>query len=404
MNTLSRNRTYKKRKSKRTSKRTSKRKSKKRSRKKKYKVKSKRCKKYSKTTEPKCDNQDNCLWIIGKGCSFNEHITKKNIKKTDYIEQKKIDTKMDTKHKRKNDTINKEIKELLSKYLPKSITIKDEIKKNTKSKKNFTISNYNIPINKKLIKLDRKRKKVMLNKKALNYFNILVSQNPFEIGGNLDFNLNNLFERSSSILGNKESVVLNIYDYEVPYHTHHLQLLSKNGLIFNTPSVGDYENETFLGDLGIYLWHTLREDKYLQQCNVVFAPDGVYVWYYSQKLYAAFKKYNNKYTQFKKKFFKIYKKIFTSQLHYNRLLEPFFNNYWIKHLEKIGIIMFKYTDDKYNYGLNWNTTWDIQDNKTINAIENIKTKTIPKILKGENVYPNNVPLYIVPIEPLERLN
>ena len=85
MNTLSRNRTYKKRKSKRTSKR----KSKKRSRKKKYKVKSKRCKKYSKTTEPKCDNQDNCLWIVGKGCSFNEHITKKNIKKTDYIEQKK---------------------------------------------------------------------------------------------------------------------------------------------------------------------------------------------------------------------------------------------------------------------------------------------------------------------------
>ena len=66
--------------------------------------------------------------------------------------------------------------------------------------------------------------------------------------------------------------------------------------------------------------------------------------------------------------------------------------------------MFKYTDDKYNYGLNWNTTWDIQDNKTINAIENIKTKTIPKILKGENVYPNTVPLYIVPIEPLERLN
>jgi len=311
---------------------------------------------------------------------------------------------MDTKHKRKNDTINKEIKELLSKYLPKSITIKDEIKKNTKSKKNFTISNYNIPINKKLIKLDRKRKKVMLNKKALNYFNILVSQNPFEIGGKLDFNLNNLFERSSSILGNKESVVLNIYDYEVPYHTHHLQLLSKNGLIFNTPSVGDYENETFLGDLGIYLWHTLREDKYLQQCNVVFAPDGVYVWYYSQKLYTTFKKYKNKYAQFKKKFFKIYKKIFTSQLHYKRLLEPFFNNYWIKHLEKIGIIMFKYTDDKYNYGLNWNTTWDIQDNKTINAIENIKTKTIPKILKGENVYPNTVPLYIVPIEPLERLN
>ena len=244
----------------------------------------------------------------------------------------------------------------------------------------------------------------MLNKKALNYFNILVSQNPFEIGGKLDFNLNNLFERSSSILGNKESVVLNIYDYEVPYHTHHLQLLSKNGLIFNTPSVGDYENETFLGDLGIYLWHTLREDKYLQQCNVVFAPDGVYVWYYSQKLYTAFKKYKNKYTQFKKHFFKLYKNIFTQQLHYNRLSEPFFNNYWIKHLEKIGIIMFKYTDDKYNYGLNWNTNWDIEDNKTINAIENIKTKTIPKILKGENVYPNTVPLYIVPIEPLERLN
>ena len=222
MNTLSRNRTYKKRKSKRTSKR----KSKKRSRKKKYKVKSKRCKKYSKTTEPKCDNQDNCLWIVGKGCSFNEHITKKNIKKTDYIEQKKIDTKIDTKHKRKNDTINKEIKELLSKYLPKSITIKDEIKKNTKSKKNFTISNYNIPINKKLIKLDRKRKKVMLNKKALNYFNILVSQNPFEIGGKLDFNLNNLFERSSSILGNKESVVLNIYllvRYAINIFLNHLK-------------------------------------------------------------------------------------------------------------------------------------------------------------------------------------
>jgi hypothetical protein len=405
MNTLPKNNTYKKRSSKRRKKQTSRRKSKKRSRKKKYKVKSKKCKKYSKHKEPKCDNQDKCLWIVGKGCSFNEYITKKNIKKTDYIEQKKnIDVKKNNKQIKKETKINKEIKELLTKYLPKNITINDEIKKNTKSKKDFTISNYNIPINKKLIKLDRKRKTVMLNKKVLHYFNVLVSQNPFEIGGKLDFNLDNIFERSSSFLGAKDSVVLNIYDYEVPYHTHPLVLLSKNGLIFNTPSVGDYEKETFLGDLGIYLWHTLRTDKYLQQCNIVFSPDGIYVWYYSQELYTTFKKYKDKYSQFKKQFFKLYKKVFTHQLHYNRLLEPFFNNHWIKQLEKIGILMFKYTHDKYNYGLNWNTHWDIQDNKTIDAIEHIKTKTVPKILKGVNVYPNEVPLYIVPIEPLERLN
>ena len=405
MNTLPKNNTYKKRSSKRKKKQTSRRKSKKRSRKKKYKVKSKKCKKYSKHKEPKCDNQNKCLWIVGKGCSFNEYITKKNIKKTDYIEQKKnIDVKKNNKQIKKETKINKEIKELLTKYLPKNITINDEIKKNTKSKKDFTISNYNIPINKKLIKLDRQRKTVMLNKKVLNYFNVLVSQNPFEIGGKLDFNLDNIFERSSSFLGAKDSVVLNIYDYEVPYHTHPLVLLSKNGLIFNTPSVGDYEKETFLGDLGIYLWHTLRTDKYLQQCNIVFSPDGIYVWYYSQELYTTFKKYKDKYSQFKKQFFKLYKKVFTHQLHYNRLLEPFFNNHWIKQLEKIGILMFKYTHDKYNYGLNWNTHWDIQDNKTIDAIEHIKTKTVPKILKGVNVYPNEVPLYIVPIEPLERLN
>tara|TARA_B110001450_G_scaffold250491_1_gene269242 strand:+ start:810 stop:2027 length:1218 start_codon:yes stop_codon:yes gene_type:complete len=405
MNTLPKNNTYKKRSSKRRKKQTSRRKSKKRSRKKKYKVKSKKCKKYSKHKEPKCDNQDKCLWIVGKGCSFNEYITKKNIKKTDYIEQKKnIDVKKNNKQIKKETKINKEIKELLTKYLPKNITIKDEIKKNTKSKKDFTISNYNIPINKKLIKLDRQRKTVMLNKKVLHYFNVLVSQNSFEIGGKLDFNLDNIFERSSTFLGAKDSVVLNIYDYEVPYHTHPLVLLSKNGLIFNTPSVGDYEKETFLGDLGIYLWHTLRTDKYLQQCNIVFSPDGIYVWYYSQELYTTFKKYKDKYSQFKKQFFKLYKKVFTHQLHYNRLLEPFFNNYWIKQLEKIGILMFKYTHDKYNYGLNWNTHWDIQDNKTIDAIEHIKTKTVPKILKGVNVYPNEVPLYIVPIEPLERLN
>ena len=405
MNTLPKNNTYKKRSSKRKKKQTSRRKSKKRSRKKKYKVKSKKCKKYSKHKEPKCDNQNKCLWIVGKGCSFNEYITKKNIKKTDYIEQKKnIDVKKNNKQIKKETKINKEIKELLTKYLPKNITINDEIKKNTKSKKDFTISNYNIPINKKLIKLDRQRKTVMLNKKVLNYFNVLVSQNPFEIGGKLDFNLDNIFERSSSFLGAKDSVVLNIYDYEVPYHTHPLILLSKNGLIFNTPSVGDYEKETFLGDLGIYLWHTLRTDKYLQQCNIVFSPDGIYVWYYSQELYTTFKKYKDKYSQFKKQFFKLYKKVFTHQLHYNRLLEPFFNNHWIKQLEKIGILMFKYTHDKYNYGLNWNTHWDIQDNKTIDAIEHIKTKTVPKILKGVNVYPNEVPLYIVPIEPLERLN
>ena len=66
--------------------------------------------------------------------------------------------------------------------------------------------------------------------------------------------------------------------------------------------------------------------------------------------------------------------------------------------------MFKYTNKKYTYGLSWNEYWDIHNETTYTAIQNIKTKTVPKILKGDLEYPNNVPLYIVPIEPLERLN
>ena len=383
-------------------KRKIKKKSKKRSRKKKYNVKSKKCKNYSKKKSPKCDNQEQCIWIIGKGCSFNEYIKKSNIKKTDYIEHnKKQKIKKITKKEIK---INKEIKKILTRYLPKEIVINDELKKETLSKKDFSVSNYNIPVNKKLIKLDRERKKVLLTKKVLTYFNKLVVHNSFEIGGKLDFNLDNLFERSTNYLGAIDSVILHIYDYEVPYHTHPLSLLSKKELIFNTPSVGDYEKETFLGDLGIYLWHTLRTDKYLQQCNIVFSPDGVYIWYYSQKLYTTFKKYKDNYLQFKKHYFTLYKNIFDHNHHYSRLLDPLLNNHWIKNLEKMGIFMFKYTNKKYTYGLSWNEYWDIHNETTYTAIQNIKTKTVPKILKGDLEYPNNVPLYIVPIEPLERLN
>jgi len=318
------------------------------------------------------------------------------------LEQKK--EKNIKKPTNKQIKVNSEIKKVLMRYLPKNIKIKDDIIKEQLTKKQISVSNYNIPINKNLIKLDRRRKKVLLNKKALDYFNKLVTYNSFEIGGKLDFNLDNLFERSTSYLGATDSVVLNIFDYEVPYHTHPLVLLSKNELIFNTPSVGDYEKELFLGDLGIYLWHTLRTDKYLQQCNIVFSPDGVYVWYYSEDLYTTFKKYKDNYTQFKKHYFKVYKSIFDHNLHYNRLLEPIFNNNWIKNLEKIGIFMFKYTNKKYNYGLDWNTYWDINNETTYNAIQQIKLKTVPKILAGESIYPTNVPLFIVPIEPFERLN
>ena len=374
---------------------------KRRSRKKKYKVKSKKCKKYSKSKEPTCDNQTNCIWIVGKGCSFKEYIKKNNIKKSANIEHhKEVFIKTPTKKQVK---VNNNLKKVLMKYLPKNITIKDDIITDSLSKKLFSVSNYNIPINKNLIKLDQQRTSVILNKKALQYFRNLVNNNTFEIGGKLDFNLDNLFERSTTFLGQMTSVVLNIYDYEVPYHTHPLVLLSEHG-IFNTPSVGDYEDETYLGDLGIYLWHTLRTDKYLQQCNIVFAPDGVYVWYYSQELYNTFKKYKNNYTLFKKHYFKLYKKIFDYKLHTRRLVDPLFNNHWIKNLEKMGIFMFKYTNKKYSYGLDWNTYWDIHDPQTYKAVQKITKKTIPKILKGVNLYPDVVPLYIVPIEPLEALN
>jgi len=387
-------------KSARKSKRKSKRK-KKRSRKKKYKVKSKKCKKYSKSKEPRCDSQTSCIWIVGKGCSFNEYIKKNNIKKSASLEHhKEVFIKTPSKTQVK---INNDLKKILMKYLPKNITIKDDIVKDSVSKKHFSISNYNIPVNKNLIKLDQQRTSVILNKKALQYFRNLVNNNTFEIGGKLDFNLDNLFERSTTFLGKMSSVVLNIYDYEVPYHTHPLVLLSEQG-IFNTPSVGGYEDESYLGDLGIYLWHTLRTDKYLQQCNIVFAPDGVYVWYYSQELYNTFKKYKNNYTLFKKHYFKVYKKIFDYKLHTSRLVDPLFNNHWIKNLEKMGIFMFKYTHQKHSYGLDWNTYWDIHDAQTYKAVQKITKKTIPKILKGVNVYPDIVPLYIVPIEPLEALN
>ena len=66
--------------------------------------------------------------------------------------------------------------------------------------------------------------------------------------------------------------------------------------------------------------------------------------------------------------------------------------------------MFKYTHKKHSYGLDWNTYWDIHDAQTYKAVQKITKKTIPKILKGNNIYPDVVPLYIVPIEPLEALN
>ena len=376
---------------------------KKKSKRKKYKVNSKKCKKYSKTKSPRCDDQDKCIWIIGSGCKFNKHITKKNIKKTDFIEHKKEMFK-DKKKRIKEIKINKEIKQILMKNLPKQIKIKDEIEREIKSNNTIIVKNYNIPIGKKLIKLDRHRKKVLFNKKVLEYFWKLVIHNEFEIGGKLDFNLDNLFERSTSFLGSVNSVILNVYDYEVPYHTHPLIILKNKGIIFNTPSVGDYEKETFLGDLGVSLWYTIRTNKYLQQCNVVFSPDGVYVWYYSQKMYNTFKKYKNNYKKFKDLYFAKYKHIIGYDQHYGRLLSPVLNNHWMKDLEKIGIFMFKYIDKKYTHGLNWNKYWDINDNNTLNSIKNIKSELIPKILKGTYVYPSNVPLYIVPIEPLERLN
>lgn len=300
------------------------------------------------------------------------------------------------------------IKQGLIKKTPDYIHIDDNISIDINND-NYTVKDYNIPIHNKLITLDKKRHIVFLNNKALLYFSSLVSQNNFEIGGKLDFNLDELFERATTRLGASQGVVTNIYDYEVPYHTHPLSELyseyAKNvGGIFNTPSVGDINNGTWMGDIGQYLWHTVRTNKYLQQCNIVFSPDGVYVWYYSQALYKKFKAYKDSYSKFTRHFFKLYNSIFKSQTHRERLYKIDVNNYWIHHLKNMGVYMYKFIDDKYTYGLNWNVLWDNEDSSVKKSISKIHTHTVPKIMNGEYIYPNMVPLYIVPIEPIDKIN
>ena len=384
---------------KRTSRRTSKKKSKRKSKgkRKSYRVNSKKCKKFSKKKSPRCENQENCVWIIGSGCKYRKKKSNLNIF-GDFIEQPTV--KKETKNEH---DVNKDIERMLFKHLPKNIKIKDTIKQYDLEDNNIVIKNYNIPIGKKLIKLGRKRFKVVLDKKSLQYFEKLLIHNDFEIGGKLDFNLDNVFERSTNYLGKNNSVNIKIFDYEVPYHTHPLSLLNKQ-FIFNTPSVGDYDNESFLGDIGVTLFETVRTNVYLQQCNIVFAPDGVYVWYFSEKAYSHFKKYKHNYNTFKLEYFKNYKEIVNRDLHSKRLVDPLSNNLWIKTLEKMGIFMFKYIHSKYTYGLNWNKRWNIKNKSTYDSLKKIQNITIPRILDKKSVYPDIVPLYIVPIEPLERLN
>ena len=71
----------------------------------------------------------------------------------------------------------------------------------------------------------------------------------------------------------------------------------------------------------------------------------------------------------------------------------------------MGIFMFKFVHKTYTYGLNWNTLWDISDSDVVRSIRNIEKYTLPKIVNGENVYPDKVPIYILPIEPItNKLN
>ena len=403
--------------------------------KRKSKTKSKnKCYQYHKKKSPVCNKYKNCVWIPSVGCRpttakkkvLNQvrkyEYEKKKIRKSNQknkqnktkkikslrkkrVSKKKYNVKQ-TKQIYNNIKINHENKQnlenILNKKKPETIKISSEVKWDSKNKKSI-ISNYNIPLQKDLITLDKKRKIVILNKKALNYFYSLVRYSDVEIGGELDFNLDDLFERSTTFLGKVNSVNIQIPDYEVPYHTHPFTLIEKNNkIIFDTPSVGTEQNP---GDLYVYFINTVYSSSpYLQQCNIVFASDGIYVWYYSKQLYDMFKKYKNNINTFKKQFFLLYNTHISEYLHYSRLISPLYNNYWIKQLEHMGIFMFKFVDKKYTYNLNWNILWDINDVKVSDSIKNIEKYTLPAIRKGTNVYPSSIPLYIRPVEPLKKLN
>ena len=427
--------------------------------------KNKQCYKYLKTKSPMCNRYKDCIWVPKLGCRgttdkkkvLNQIRTyekqqyekkqsiKKNKKKQLQLKQKskqknkqknsqqksKKKSKNKSKQKKKNQQKSKrklsrrqrnvtvikkthpntnmphrynktDINTILMKHLPDSIDIPYGVKWNTMGHSK-SIEHFNIPINKNLIQLDKARRIILLNKKTLQYFYSLVRYNNVEIGGELDFNLKDLFERSTSFLGKQTEIVIEIPDYEVPYHTHPYSILQNNpGLIFDPPSVG---TPSATGDLYTYLFNTVSSSsKYLQQCNIVFSPDGVYVWYYSEQLYNIFKTYLHNRALFKKNFFELYHKHIDSKVHHGRLVNIAYNNYWMKHLENMGIYMFKYVDKQYTFGLDWNKHWNINDPQIVQSIQKFKTSTIPKIIKGHNIYPNKVPLFIHPVEPLLSLN